>query len=102
MSIEITIGIITGLASIVAVVTQVLKATPFPTERPKIVAFVLAFLAVGVAAYADNKFTVENAPVIATGVAAVSISAYGLYDVCKTAYSAVVKLVKKLIKKFKK
>lgn len=102
MNIETTMGVIMGLAAIVATIVQILKATPIPTEKPKLVAFIVAFIAVGITAVAGDKFTAQNAPEIATGIGAVSVSAYGLYEVGKTAYKAILKLIDRIKDRIKK
>lgn len=101
MNIDFTaiIGAIMALAAIVAVVVQVLKFTPVPTEQPKLVAFIIALALVGVSFYADGKFTAANAPAIAAGVGTVSVTAYGLYEVAKTAYTSVTKILLSFKKK---
>jgi len=93
MDMTVIIGIFTALAAIVMVVVQVLKLTPLPTEQPKAIAFVIALALVGTIFYADGKFTMANAGAIAASVGTVSVSAYGLYEVAKTVYNALVKIV---------
>ena len=82
------VGALMAVAAIVMVIVQILKLTPLPTEQPKAIAFIIALALVGVAFYADGKFTTANAAAIAASVGTVSVSAYGLYEVTKTAYRA--------------
>lgn len=88
-----TVEVIAALGALVAVITQILKVTPIPTETPKIVALILAFGIVGITFITNGQFDSAHAGIIATQIGAVSISAYGLYDAARGAYNGVKKII---------
>ncbi len=99
MNVTEIVGIITALGAIVMVLTQLARLLPLPKDEdgklivPKFVAFVVASLVVIIPALVDGKLIEANVPALAAAVGAVSVSAYGLYDVSKPMWKALGKLV---------
>lgn len=103
MVIEVA-GAIAVISAVVMALNEVFKRLPIKTLKdaegkfilPKTFAMLFAVIIIGGTALVDNKFTVENAPAIATSIGAVSVTAYGLYDVTKTFVKAMNKVFGKI------
>jgi hypothetical protein len=81
--------LLAAVSAIVVVLTQLLKYTPVPTEMPKLVAFILSLLIVAGANIQGGTFTTANVGTMAASIGAVSLVAYGAYDVLNTFYLAI-------------
>ncbi len=74
------IGILVGAGAVISVLVEILKKTPFPTDKPKLVVLITALLAVIITQIARDAFTLANVDLMVAEIAAIYGSAVVIYE----------------------
>lgn len=75
------IAALAGIGVGLALLIQLLKATPLPTDRPKLIATIIAFLIVVSSSIFQGTFDTSHITTMVTEVGAITVSAIGFYEI---------------------
>jgi len=89
-----------GAGASLAVVIELLKKTPLPTEKPKRIVMILAIILVIVIFSIDHNFTIENVGSMATQIGIIFAAAIAFYEaIIKPIYVLICRFIAYLKKK---
>lgn len=77
---EIVLSYLVGAGAVISVLIEILKKTSFPTEKPKLVATLIAVMVVIVAYLVKGEFVLEQVDVMVASIVAVVGFAVAFYE----------------------